>query len=79
MVFVLGTKLFINPNPPAFRRLRETDRLTVSSNSCHLVDKWFQAGSSPQYLLEWGEVNTGWSVLHYRNLVCLGMGTQKFL
>lgn len=47
-------------------------RFTVSSHSCHLVDKWFQASSSPKNLLEQGEVNTLWSVLHSRNLVCYG-------
>lgn len=68
MVFVLGTK-FINLNTPAFCWLRERHRLTVSSNTCHLVPKWFQAGSSPKNLLEWGEVNDRLSVLHDRNLV----------
>lgn len=81
MVFVLGTKTFINPNTPAFcwSGERERDRFTVSSDTCHLVHQWFQAGSSPKNLLEWGEVNAGVSVPHDTNLVRLGMGTQMLL
>lgn len=77
MVFVLGTDFFINPNTAAFCWLGERRSLTVSSNSCHLVDKWFQAGSSPKNLLDWGEVDTGWAVLHSRNMARLGIGTWK--